>query len=254
MFSYTEANVINIFTDASTSTTQTDDPVIVGSGFLVVNQNICIDSGVRVFLNSSSQFGELFAIFMGVNAIYRDSSIKRLYNSEKYYVYNVFSDSRYSIDTIRNYVIKWMSKSHLFSYDTYGNLKPPDLIKADGKPIQHQECITHIVYLVYSTGVEINFYHIKGHLSLDKESDIHTMYKYLYENPNIPKSTHIPINIAKDMIKWNNEIDRLSRSCVYEVKGDIEIERQFAKGKMIWPVSLYLNSRDKQSAYQKLIQ
>ena len=108
--------------------------------------------------------------------------------------------------------------------------------------------------MIYSTGVEINFYHIKGHLSIDKEKDIHTMYKYLYDNPNLPRTTYIPINTVKDIIKWNNEIDVLSRSCVYEVKKNIEIERQFAKGKVIWPMSLYLNSRDKQSIYQKLVQ
>lgn len=255
MFSYTEPNVVNVFTDASTSAKiNPDDQVVVGSGFLVINQNNCVDSSVRVFQDSTSQFGELFAIFMGVNAIYHDVSVKRMYKSEKYYIYNLFSDSKYSIDTIRSYLIKWLDRSKLFSRDVYGNLIPPDLIKSDGKQIQNQECITHIMYMIYSANVHINFYHIKGHLNADREQDIRTMYRYLYLNSNISRNSYISMNTVKDIIKWNNEIDILSRSCVYEVKRDIDLENKFAKGKIIWPVRMYLNSRDKQAHYQTLVQ
>lgn len=259
-FSYTEPNVINIFTDASTGTVdKTDDTntITVSSGYMVINQGQCVSSEVKVFANATVQFGELYAIFLGLSDMFRDVTIKKLYGVDvnEYFVYNLFSDSLYSIKTITQYAPKWLTHNPLCNINEDNNKVPPILLKNDGKPIQNQDVICHIIALIIVMGVKIRFYHIKSHLNPENKSHIDTFYNCFYKYNPISENIKIPLVYAKSMISHNNKIDRLTR--VYIDRALAYNKTEYGNEKpmpITWPIEMYPNSYEQILAYQKLFE
>ena len=254
-FLYQEPNVINVFTDASTSNEKDKQNLNVGAGFLVVNNGVCIDSDVKLLFKTTSSFGELYAMFMGVSAIYRDTYIKRcVYHMEpaQYYVYNLFSDSKYALDSIRKWIFDWLyNTNRKFKYKN-GQLchidDYPVLKKTDGY-VKNQECILHAMMTVISANVPINFYHIKSHLNPTNENHVDRAIScFVQNNPHVQGP--IPFTCIADMVKWNNEIDTLTRDVL---KSSGEPDYQYIT-KTKWPVTTAYPTISQQQQYRSLVQ
>lgn len=257
-FSYAEPNVLNVFTDASTSGGEDKQNLAVGSGYILVNQDQIIGSDVVVFPATTSAFGELYAVFMGVSAIYADVYTKRYYGIEPQYhcVYNLFSDSLYSIQAIRSWIINWMKKAPpsvaIIKENGQVEYRHPILTKSDGE-VKHQECILHIVQTVIASNVHINFYHIKGHMNPEREYDVNrAITAFRNCNKDILKGTEVTENCIKNIIFWNNKIDIYSRKILYATS-IFHKEIRDKVGKIKWPIEVY-PTKKQQQLYQKLVQ
>lgn len=257
-FSYLEPNVLNVFTDASTSSGDDKQNLAVGSGFILVNQDQIIGSDVVVFPATTSAFGELYAVFMGVSAIYTDVYTKRYYGIEPQYqcIYNLFSDSLYAIQAIRSWIIGWMKKAKprkaIVNENGQTEYQHPILTNSEGK-IKHQECLLHIVDTIIASNVHINLYHIKGHMNPEKEYDINkAMNLFVKCNKDILKGARVPKEYIQNIIYWNNKIDIYSRKILYAT-GVFNKEIRDKLGKFKWPIEVY-PTREQQCLYQKLVQ
>ena len=98
-------NSINIYTDASTTNAYTSTDKITSSpGYVIVYNNIIRLYGNKIINGTNSSYGEMYAILMGIKAVYREIISGRLpYNTP----INIFSDSLSSIENLRNNFKNW---------------------------------------------------------------------------------------------------------------------------------------------------
>jgi hypothetical protein len=140
-FQYSGLNVINIFTDASTNSVS-DPQSFACSGFFAIQNNMVIGSDFKVLNGVTSQFGELYAIMMGLTFMNTDVWSKRYnYRAEEVNgtVYNLISDSLYSLTCLRKVISEWvkatneavLNRTHP-TFDYSNPNTPPDLLRVKG--------------------------------------------------------------------------------------------------------------------------
>lgn len=221
-FSYLGPNITNIFTDASTTNTSST-MVSVGSGFVVTRNNSLVDQKVQVFHNSTSSFGEIYAVFMAANWIYRDAWIKRYrYGQDplaEQHVYNIFSDSQYTVGTLSKWIKEWFNNVEYQYCNGNGNHWFPIVTKANGKYPAHYECLLSTVKTLIDSNVYVNLFHIKGHVDLNHDNEIKNALNMFKHNPIFKKkelkSNPPSKNTMISLIQWNHYIDKLSRDILH---------------------------------------
>ena len=98
-------NSINIYTDASTTNAYTSTDKITSSpGYVIVYNNIIRLYGNKIINGTNSSYGEMYAILMGIKAVYREIISGRLPSNTPI---NIFSDSLSSIENLRNNFKNW---------------------------------------------------------------------------------------------------------------------------------------------------
>ena len=187
---------INIFTDASII--HHPNGITSGCyGAIVTRNKEIIDSDYRICTNSTSNNSEIKAIRSGVNLAIK---WRNLLNYP--ITINLFSDSQVSILGIRDRIFSWRNKKD--NLVGYGNI-----------PIKNQSVYIDIINLVINSGLLINFYHQKGHVSIQN-----------YEKMN--KAIHVFVSsngvrdgVDPEFIKFisimNNKVDNYSRKLLYKV-------------------------------------
>ena len=264
---YFQENVVNIFTDASTKTIGNVNYVC--SGFVVIQNNMKIASDYVVFKDVTSQFGELYAIMMGLTYLYNDIWMKRntgRYDEVNNTIYNLFSDSLYSLNCLRSWISNWVNITNYsinhYQHPTYNydDQTAPLLVKINTPnkkikknrqfglvEVKNQEVILHCMGLIVSTQVPIHMYHIKGHSSYNAKS-LGYAKNLFYQNPNVEITDNIPMKYIKDMIYWNNMIDDTTRKHLENVLK----QSKSVINTPVWPVKFY-PTREQQSIYQNFI-
>lgn len=257
-FLYPEPNVINVFTDASTSAAETSyDNLIISPGFIMVNQCKNINQGFTIWKGSSS-FGEMYALFMGVNEIYRDAWYQRSrgLDPNTCRIYNVFSDSRYALDSIKYWVHDWIKKAGPVEYfwspmhHTYIPKIPIWKKSSINEPVMHQDLILQVMWVILSAQVQIHFYHIKGHFNWDDPRKVERAKAMFCDYAKIKR---IPIEYIRDMIYWNNAIDTMTRSGMKTLlANNITKNQTLLAEKPKWTIGFY-PTPEQMIAYQYLV-
>ena len=253
-FPYFQGNVINIFTDASTTTNFNARVMAVCSGFIAVQNNHVIASDYKIFNGATSQFAELYAMMMALTFMNYDVWSKRysgrceeVNNS----IYNLFSDSLYAIEAMKGNVLKWVTRTNTainnYTHPTYNydpNV-PPDLLKpkhntkkkknSSGSDklvvVPNQEVILHCMGLIIYTQKKINLYHIKGHMNEHSDNGLEYARNMFKSKNNVVPND----NIIKNLIHWNNIIDNSTREHLMKVMSyDDKIPTTVQ-----WPVKFY---------------
>ena len=153
-------NSINVYTDASTTNAYTSTDNITSSpGYVIVYNNIIRLYGNKLINKTSSSYGELYAILMGIKAVYREIISGRLPSNTPI---NIFSDSLSSIENLRNNFKNWYILDNIIR-KTY-----------DDKEVINQDIIRKIIEIVNKYKIPVNLYHIKGHaqIKLNKKSNL----------------------------------------------------------------------------------
>lgn len=153
-------NSINVYTDASTTNAYTSTDQITSSpGYVIVYNNIIRLYGNKFINKTNSSYGELYAILMGIKAVYREIISGRLpYDTP----INIFSDSLSSIQNLRNNFKNWYVLDNIIRRGY------------DDKEVINQDIIRKIIEIVNKYKIPVNLYHIKGHaqIKLNKKSNL----------------------------------------------------------------------------------
>ena len=127
---------LNIFTDASI---YEDGGIVYGCpGYCCVatdekGNNTIIDKGYTIIQDSSNNESELYAILMGVR---KGAELRSQFNTV-----NLFSDSRISILTLKEWIFNWYKIKR----------KEDLLINTSGKEVKNQNVILEIVMFQHLT-------------------------------------------------------------------------------------------------------
>lgn len=200
---------LNIFTDAS----------VYGKIDKINKNRVCagaiatdINKGrlreFQILLDkSTNNYGELTGIGLGIMlaSIFRD----------KYDRINIFSDSQISVKGLREWIYGWINK-----LDSNGIMH-----SSSGTPVANHDLILSITDLILNNFIpgkhKIYLYHINGHITSDKDlrRGIRTFKKSNYINQNINDDI---LNYIKYLQRWNDYIDRSTRSSFYKWQYGVE--------------------------------
>lgn len=153
-------NSINIYTDASTTNDFKNVNKITSSpGYVIVYNNIIRLYGNKFINKTNSAYGEIYAILMGIKAVYREIISGRLPANTPI---NIFSDSLSCIENLKTNIKHWYILDNIIrkSYDD--------------REVINQDVIKKIIEIVNTYKIPINLYHIKGHaqIKLNKKSNL----------------------------------------------------------------------------------
>lgn len=258
-FLYRGPQVINIFTDAST-TNNNAPKVLAACGFILVHQGQAKNKGFTVWKGSSS-FGELYAAFMGINEIYRDAWFVRSqgYDPRFCRVYNLFTDSTYVLKILKKWVIDWIKDAgpgqqvwnpQSMRYE----LHPPLLRKPDNELVSHQELILQTVWVIISAQVKIHIYHTSAHKKTHKSKDVQKFKENFTKLNDFPKDYVIPTDLMHELIKWNDHIDVMTKEGLTALLNNSVTKEQILNStKPIFPIRYY-PTWNELLAYQYLVE
>ena len=193
-----EEGVLNIFTDASINPLGKNkwDGC---AGAIAATYDPKIDSIteyiplIQVYRDCTNNIAELSAIELACKfAIQSQNRFLRI---------NVFSDSEYSIKTLREWIFKWANVSCRNGIEGFDNLR-----KSDGNIVKNHTIIINIINTILSINPKecgFNIYHVKAHSNGDLKK-VQEQFK---------KANKISINIldAKLLAHFNDKVDNMTR-------------------------------------------
>lgn len=204
-------NSINIFTDASTTKVnyRKDSTETVSAGYVVVFRNVIESYGNRIITKSHSEYGELYAILMGLKAVYKEIADRNLPISSPI---NVFTDCLNIVRAIRHNSKKWyVADDNIIRSRSNNN-----------RPIFNQDLFKMIIKMVAEYNIPINFYHIKAHASLSfsgknilekNRSELYRVRNQFYHENRV----FVPITDIMELCYYNIFIDKLTRNNMKEI-------------------------------------
>ena len=181
---------INVFTDASI--TNVNGKHVSSSGYIIVCNNQIVDAKYRIFYDSTNNYGEIYALFMGVYA-----AIELAYKSGYAYRINVLSDSQISVYGLRDWIFAWYKKlDHNYI-----------MRSSSGIPVSNQFIYKRIVKTINYFRLPIHFYHQLGHMNnISKD-----LKKVITTFKRVNKET-IDEDLASKIIYYNNFVDKFTRN------------------------------------------
>ena len=221
----------NVFCDASVVTT--GDKYTSCPGYAIVYKNKIIKSDYRVIFNTTNNYGEIYAIRMGIKSVY-DMGYKLGYVSR----INLFSDSQISVYGLRDWIFSW-----------YKNLNEDMLMISSDKrtEISNQEVYNSIVNLIAYEGIPIHIYHQLGHKNYRNTDHLNKVISSF----NKFNKEHITVDEARFICYYNDFVDRFTRDNLRNVTRS-SVFKCSDYNKMIIPVSIILND-DIMKRYADLI-
>ena len=183
---------LNIFTDASI---YTEDKRWFAScpGAISIIGNTIIDRHEFIVNGSTNNEGEILAIRLGIYFAlkYRDR-VKQI---------NLFSDSNICIQGLNNWIYSWVNNVN----------KNGILFTNSNKPVANQEIIKCIISDIVRNNLQINFYHVKGHVDIRNDGNIYHAMKVF----NTSNGIDIDYKLAKQISYYNNNVDINTRNLLY---------------------------------------
>lgn len=212
---FDDPSILNIFTDASTSKIN-NDVTTISAGYATVNNGIIIDSNFKVINDASNNYGELYAILLGVNSA--------LMFNKSYSIINLFSDSEISVRSLRKWIFNWeLSKNRFF--------------KSNGYQVLNQELIHMIVDTIILNNLVINFYSQLGHIDEHNKKQVGKLKWFISKENDIDKLSD---DDCKKIAYYNSFVDDMTRTNLHQVIRDRTFnDSNFQKRD--FPVSLKMN-------------
>lgn len=159
---------ICIFTDASSQESIFSEGIrspYTAPAYCIYHNNMCIEQGATILLNSTSQQGELYALLLGVQAAVKYKGFK----------IKIFGDNQNAIIGIRDWLYKWVIETNNFR-STLGQ---------HGR-IKNQDYYMDIIYTILSNQIPIELYHVKGHVDIKNVGSLnHAKELFVRSNPFI---------------------------------------------------------------------
>ncbi|MEA3422723.1 MAG: RNase H family protein [Bacillota bacterium] len=177
--------IVNIYTDGGCSNNQSD--INFGGWGAILEYNNVTKELYGSEANTTNNRMEMTALIEGLKAL-----------KEKKIEVNIYSDSSYLIECFRN---RWYDKWLLNGWKT-----------STKKPVENKDLWETLLSLVNSFE-KISFNRVKGHLDINKESELKKWYKKYQEyNGNIDYRRYVEI------VNYNNRADELANVGIDEIK------------------------------------
>ena len=185
MISFSEA--INVYTDASL--TKVQGITSTCAGFCTVYHGKMIDQGHQILYNTTNNFGEAYALYMGVQSLLRHAWMDTFLN--------LFSDSKITVDGLKYWIDGWMK-----NMDSKGIL-----YSSSGTQVANQEIFTSIIGMIARTGVHMQLWHILGHKNPNNYSDL-MKSRDMFQREN---GVRLSEDIIREICTYNDYVDRMTR-------------------------------------------
>ena len=183
-------SVINCFTDASVYNET------ACAGYVLVCNGKIIEQETQILYDKTNNFGEAYAVFLGVAALIRYAGMNCFLN--------LYSDSKITVDGIRRWMKGWIKRQ-----DDNGII-----YSSSGSPVINQNILKNIIYIIHHSNVPINIYHQLGHKDPNSVKDVqYVQEKFLKFN-----GVSISEELAKEICHYNDYIDNLTRNTLYDTK------------------------------------
>ncbi len=218
---------INVFTDASIIII--NGTSVSCSGYAIVCNGQITEAKFRILYDSSNNFGEIYALFMGIKAAILAASDNRCR-------INIISDSQISVFGLRDWIFAWYKRLN----------KESMMISTSKKPIAYQCIYKRIVKAIVTSGLPVNIYHQLGHMSNTEQG----LKKVIDRFGKVNMET-IDENVASKIICFNNFVDRFTRDNLYSITGSSVFDIDKYK-KEVEDSNEVLNEEE-MSAYGRLI-
>lgn len=192
---------VNIFTDSSVKN--------VACGFdscsavcTLLGDNV-ISSRAEINRGTTNNFGEMYAIYMGVC-----EALQYIIHNTPVTCINLYSDSRISVLGLKQWYKNWVLDSEGY------------LVGSTGR-IANQNLICSIINMIITYKIKISFYHIKGHTNLNKQSEFEDFkIKFRTINGDIGPSL-IEDEVFEKLIRYNDHVDTYSRNLLSKSQNNI---------------------------------
>lgn len=193
-------NAINVFTDASTKTIKDDkgkEITVVCPAFITTMGGAILEYGSKVFYDQTNNFGELFALGMGINSLLKYSDTELFLN--------VFSDSEWSVNALTMWLYKW----YVNGYNQF------QLITGSKTSVRHQDVMIDIIQMIVNANVHISIFHILGHTNKNSVKSMLKFNSYFYKRNNL--RGQIPAEYLQEMAGFNDLVDNMSRDTLKKI-------------------------------------
>lgn len=217
-------NAVNVFTDASVIKLQDQeggDIFVTAPGFVSVIDGNIVNSGVEVIHGGTNNYGELYAILMGIREIAR-------YKDTDYFL-NIFSDSKISISALREWIFGWHHRSD------------KRLRGGSGSYVVNQELMLQCIQEVIKSGVHVSFFHVKGHCNPSNVDNMAVFKKTFIMNDPKSLTGTVPDEILYEMATNNNVIDNMTREVLHNIVESPNYNPQEYMITNNWPMYWYPN-------------
>jgi hypothetical protein len=166
------------------------DKYISCSGYVTVIHGDIVDSNYKIFYDGTNNFGEIYAIYMGIQS---------LVSLKDYDLFlNLFSDSKISVFGVRDWIFNWVK-----NMDSNYVLKTASNIS-----VANQDVFVNVVNNILQANSHISIYHQKGHRNPDNVNNMENCIS-LFSKMN--GGEQINIDIAREISYYNNLVDKTSR-------------------------------------------
>lgn len=176
---------LNIFTDASITKTIYGETIGCSGAICLENKNL---AKYEIFRDSTNNISEISAVKLGV--------LIALENRDLYDKINIWSDSQWSIFGLTKWIKSWTNNAIDYR-----------LMNSSGELVKNQQIFLSIIKLIVDNNLEINFYHIKGHVVENNIKSINHATSVFYKSNGI--------RISRDkiyhMVQMNNLVDSTTR-------------------------------------------
>lgn len=181
-------NAINTYTDASL---YKDEKGITSTctGYVTVYHGKIIDEGVRILYNTTNNYGEVYAIYMGIQSLLRFAHMDTFLN--------LFSDSKISVDGLTSWISGWVKNQ-----DRNGVM-----YSSSGTKVANQEIFSAIINMVAFHGVHLQLHHILGHINPNNAQMLEKA-RITFKREN---GVLLSEEIIREICSYNNYVDNRTR-------------------------------------------
>lgn len=202
------ANAINVYTDASL--TKIHGTTSTCAGYVAVYHGKIIDSGYRILYNSTNNYGEAYAVYMGVQCLLKYADMDTFLN--------LFSDSKITVDGLRTWIKGWVKNQ-----DRDGNM-----YSSAGTKVANQELITSIIGLIQNNGIHMQIFHVLGHKNPNNYKDLMAS-KEMFKREN---SVLLSDDIIREICTYNCFVDNMTREALLSTAKHVSLS-SFATPKLL---------------------
>lgn len=209
---------INIFCDTSDKEINT----VYGkfkttcAGFIATYQGRIITSGMEVFIDDDTLFGESKAVETSVYWAHVAASHNIIVSDG----FSIFSDSSTTVGGICNLLFSW--------YDRLNAEQRMGLVQSGPKNpgVTWEDNVYNAAYSIFTSGLPIRVLYCPGHVAVYNRPFAYKKQeeKFLRVNERFhgDLSNEIDINILHDMATYNNLVDMMTRNYLFINKDTIE--------------------------------
>jgi len=188
-------NAVNTYTDASIVKDPEGNGFITCAGFVTVFHGEIIDSGTQIVSEATNNYGEIMAIYMGIQSLLKFKDYDTFLN--------LFSDSRISVLGLREWIYSWVKNMHPETYI---------LVNSSGTEVMNQEVFCNIVNYIVQNNTHLSLYHQRGHQDPTNVKDMEVVRESFLSQNNVA----LPDDIIREICYYNNMVDEMTRNILLE--------------------------------------